>query len=111
MMMAIEKRQYPRAEITWPVTVITHNGPVDGRTENLSLTGTLIRCPEVPDLDDHFRLVFKPAARQLLLATAEMIWSDIFLNDKYAFYAMGVRFTYIPDHDQQLIGEVVSRHT
>jgi hypothetical protein len=109
-MMANEKRQHPRAEITWPVTVITHNGPVDGRTQNISLAGTLIRCPEVPDLNDHFRLVFKPAGRQMLLATGEMIWSDILLDDKYAFYAMGVRFTYLPEHEQHVLGEAVSEH-
>lgn len=110
-MVANEKRQHTRAEITWPVTVITHNGPVDGRTQNISRAGTLIRCPEVPDLDDNFRLVFKPAGRQMLLATGEMVWSDILLDDKYAFYAMGVRFTYVPEHDQHVLGKAVSEHT
>jgi hypothetical protein len=42
-----------------------------------------------------------------LLATAEMVWSDNFLNGKPAFHAMGVCFTYIPDHDYQLIDEAI----
>jgi hypothetical protein len=41
--MTTEKRHYPRVEITWPVTVITPNGPKVGRIQNISLGGALIQ--------------------------------------------------------------------
>ena len=69
--MAKDKRQYPRVEISWPATIITDDGLVSCRSENLSSEGTLIRCSEPPGSLDSFRLVFKPAERQLILATAE----------------------------------------
>ena len=108
--MSIEKRQYPRVEVAWPVTVLTPDGLVIGRAQNLSLVGTLILCPEVPELLYNFRLFFRPAERQLLIATAERVWSSTFVSDNCMSHAMGVRFTYIPDHDYRLIGEAISSH-
>lgn len=108
--MTMEKRQYPRVEVAWPVTVLTPDGLVIGRTQNLSLVGTLILCPEVPELLYSFRLFFRPAERQLLIATAERVWSRTSSNGKSMVHAMGVRFTYIPDHDYRLINEAISSH-
>ena len=109
--MAKDKRQYPRVEISWPATIITADGLMSCRTENLSPVGTLIRCSESPGLLDNFRLVFKPAERQLILATAEKVWSKSFDSNNGTSHAMGVRFTFIPDHDYQLIKGTVSKHT
>lgn len=109
--MAKDKRQHPRVEISWPATIITDDGLVSCRTENLSPEGTLIRCSEPPGLLDSFRLVFKPAERQLILATAEKVWSKSFDNNNGTSHTMGVRFTFIPDHDHQLIKGTVSKHT
>jgi hypothetical protein len=106
--MAIENRRYPRVEISWPVTVVTDNGIISGMTVNLSLVGTLIRCTEIPDLLYDFRLVFRPAERQLLLATAERIWSKTHISDRTMFHIMGVGFTYIPEHDRNLMTEAIS---
>ena len=107
--MAIEKRDFPRVEIAWPVNVATANGLVSGTTQNLSLGGSFIHCPEVPDLDETFRLAFRPSERRLLLATAEMVWSEIVYGERQLVHAMGVRFTYIPDPDRQLISEAISK--
>jgi hypothetical protein len=108
--MAMEKRQHPRVEVAWPVTVVTDDGLVIGRTENLSLVGTLILCPEAPELFYSFRLFFRPAERQLLIATAERVWSRTSINGKSMVHAMGVSFTYIPEHDYQLMSEAISDH-
>ena len=109
--MGIEKRQHPRVEISWSATIITPDGLVSCRTENLSTDGTLIRCSELPDELHNFRLVFKPAERQLILATAERIWSETVDNDPNTPHAMGVRFTFIPEHDFQLISAAISNHS
>jgi hypothetical protein len=108
--MAVENRRHPRVEVAWPVTIVTPDGLVTGRTQNLSLVGTLILCPEVPELLYNFRLFFRPAERQLLIATAERVWSSTFVSDNCMSHAMGVRFTYIPDHDYRLINEAISSH-
>jgi len=67
-------------------------------------------CPELPELLFNFRLVFRPAERKLLLATAERVWSSTSFNGKSMVHAMGVQFTYIPDNDYRLINEAISSH-
>jgi hypothetical protein len=109
--MAKEKRQHPRVDISWPATVITPDGLVSCTTENLSPDGTLIHCPESPELLHNFRLVFKPAERQLILATAERVWFKALDSESSVSHAMGVRFTFIPDRDHQFIKGAVSKHT
>ena len=109
--MAKEKRQCPRVEISWPATIITSDGLVSCRTENLSPEGTLIRCSESPGRLDNFRLVFKPAERQLILATAKKVWSKRSASNNKTSHAVGVRFTFIPDHDYQKIKGTVSGRT
>jgi hypothetical protein len=94
--MTVEKRRYPRVEITWPVTVITPNGPKGGRIQNISLGGAFIQGTKVPELDDFFRLVIRPAESRYIFATARIVWSDTFFNDKSIFHAMGERFKLTP---------------
>ena len=94
--MTTEKRQYPRVETTWPVTVITPNGPKDGRIQNISLGGAFIQCTKMPELDDFFRLIIKPAESRYIFASARIVWSDTFSNNKSMSHAMGVRFKHPP---------------
>jgi hypothetical protein len=102
-LMAKEKRQHPRVNISWPATIVTSHGLVECKTENLSPVGTLIHCSESSGLPNNFRLVFKPAGRRLILATAEKVWSKNFNSKNSTSHAVGVRFTFVPDHDYQLI--------
>jgi len=97
--MAVEKRRHPRVEISWPVTVVTDEGIISGRAENLSFVGTLIRCSEPVELPYDFRLVFRPAELQLLITTAERVWSRTIKSNNSTCQVMGVRFTYIPEHE------------
>jgi len=109
--MAVENRRHPRVEISWPVTVVTDDGIVSGRTENLSLVGTLIRCTEISELVYDFRLVFRPTERQLLIANAERVWSNTIVSNNSTTHAMGVRFTYIPEHERHEFSKVISDQT
>jgi hypothetical protein len=108
--VAVEKRQYPRVKIFWPVTLVTESGIISGRTENLSLVGTLIRCSKIPELVCRFRLVFRPAERQLLIVTAEKVWSSTIVSNNSMSHVMGVRFTYIPDYERRLFANMINHH-
>lgn len=106
-----EKRRYYRAEVSWPVVVFTPSGPVAGVTQNLSLGGALVRCPDVPEMEDIFRLVIKPAARQALQVNAEKVWSDTLVSEDFMPKGMGVSFRFAAnDEDRQLIGKAISKH-
>jgi hypothetical protein len=109
--MATERRQHPRVEISWSATIITPDGLLSCKTENLSADGTLIHCSELPDNLDRFRLVFRPSVRQLILATAERVWSKSVESDRKRAHTMGVRFTFIPAHDYQQISAAISSNS
>ena len=106
--MAIENRSYPRVEVHWPVTLVTENGLVTGTIRNLSLAGVLIQCPPVPDLLYSFCLVLKPSERQQILTTAKRILSKTHRRNGAVLHTMGVGFTYIPEHDRDVMIEAIS---
>ena len=108
--MSAEKRQYPRAEISWPVTIISPDSLVSGRTENLSLVGTLIRCSELLELPYSFLLVFNPTGHRIFLAQAERVWFKSFIEESGISHSMGMHFTFITDHDYHLISNAISSH-
>ena len=106
-----EKRRYYRAEVSWPVVVFTPNGPVAGVTQNLSLGGALVRCPDVPEMENVFRLVIRPAARQVLQVNAERVWSGTLVSEDFMPKEMGVSFQFAAnDEDRLLIGKAISKH-
>ena len=109
--MAVEKRRHPRVEISWPVTVVTDEGIISGRAENLSFVGTLIHCSETVELPYDFRLVFRPAERQLLITTAERVWSRTIIRNNSTSHVMGVRFTFIPEHERRVFSRAIFSHT
>ncbi len=108
--MPFEKRQHPRAQIVWPVTLIGLDGLTGGVTYNLSLAGTLVYCSEMPDRDENVSLVLKPVESQIILATAEMVWSNALISNNNKMHAMGLCFTHVPDRGRQILSEMISNH-
>ena len=89
----------------------TSNGLVDGQTQNISLGGAFIRCPEKINLKDRFRLVMTTKDR-LILVNAEVVWSNGHKSkSKSAYHEMGVRFTNISGNDRTFLSGVISSHT
>lgn len=106
--MAVDKRRYPRVEIAWPVTLMTPYGPVGGTIQNLSLGGACIRLAEVPELEEVFRLVIRPAEQQILPVTAELVWSGTFRENSSVLQGMGVNFKYIADDNVKFINKAIA---
>ena len=89
----------------------TSNGLVDGKTQNVSLGGAFIRCPEKINLEDRFRLVMTTKDR-LILVNAEVDWSNGRKSEgKSAYREIGVRFTNISGNDRTFLSGVISNHT
>ncbi len=105
-----EKRQFPRVEVTWPVTMLTAQGPIEGEVNNISLGGAFVHCQEQPESNETFRMIIKvPHSRQFLRASARVARSNIY-NPEGADEprGIGVRFVEISDDDRQYIREVVA---
>ena len=110
--MGRERRQFPRVEVRWPVTMLTARGPIHGEIINISLGGAFVHCLNEPDSSDAFRMVITvPDSRQFLRATARVARSNIYNPDEAdELPGIGVRFVEISEDDRQYIREVVAKN-
>ena len=108
--MGIEKRQFPRVEVIWPVTMLTSQGPIEGEVINVSLGGAFVHCQEQPESNETFRMIIKvPHARQFLRVSARVARSNIYNPEGTDEpVGIGVRFVDISEDDRQYIREVVA---
>ena len=105
-----ENRRHPRARIKWSVVLMTDDGLVDGRTQNLSQVGGFIRFSKLPKLSGDFRLVITTKDR-LIPLTATLVWSDAnHLQNRSAVSGIGVRFTNISSDDRSFLRGAISQY-
>jgi hypothetical protein len=103
--MAKQRREHSRVEVSWPMSIFSPKGPIDGEVLNISLTGALIRCLEIPDPNEALRLGIEIwEHRHVMFATAETVRLDIQDCDSdYYSYLLGVNFTEISEKDLRFL--------
>ena len=107
--MGKENRDYSRVEVSWPASILSVQGSIDGQVRNISLAGALILLGELPDLTRPLELVIEiPEHNCSLLATAEMVRLDVYDGDNRGpVYALGVRFLDIPEEDLRFLSKTI----
>jgi hypothetical protein len=97
-----QKRKHPRAEVSWPVSVITSQGLFDGEIKNISKGGALIQCRDLPEVDKSLELSINiPDHLLSVSATVEKVRLNIDeSNLALPTYDLAVRFSGI-DIDQR----------
>ena len=92
-----KQRQYSRADVSWPVFLLTPKCIVKGETKNISLGGAFIHFLSDPVQDRSFRLVIKPPNYEgLLVVSAKVAWKSRHLKSQRILSSgMGVQFTQI----------------
>jgi len=126
--MQKEKRKHPRIEMGWPVTMMTTEGniespsrldvkpaqrrPFDGKIENISADGALIRCETLLFRNALFLMGILGVDRKPLWIGAEVVRTEVtFTPDlRPAQIAMGVRFTTISAEDRHFLANMASEH-
>jgi len=96
-----ERREHPRAEVSWPVSMITAQGLFEGEIKDVSKGGALIQCTELPKTDEPLELSIEITDHLLSIsATVEKVRLNLDDSDKaLPSYDMAVRFLGI-DADQ-----------
>jgi len=97
-----ERREHPRTEVLWPVSMITRNGLVAGEIKDISRGGALIHCNELPEPDESIELRIEIPDHLLnVSATVDKVRLNIDDSDKACpSYDLAVRFVGI-DVDQR----------
>jgi hypothetical protein len=98
----VEKRAHPRVETTWPVSIFTSRGLVEGEIKDISKGGALIHCKYLPETDRTLELSIEiPDHLMTISATVEKVRLNIDDSDKvFPSYDLAVRFLGI-DVDQR----------
>jgi chromatin remodeling complex protein RSC6 len=98
----VEKRAHSRVEVTWPVSIFTSRGSVEGEIRDISKGGALIHCKKLPETDRTLELSIEiPDHLMKISATVEKVRLNIDDSDKvFPSYDLAVRFLGI-DIDQR----------
>ena len=103
--IAEQRREHSRVEVSWPMSIFSPKAPIEGEILNISLTGALIRCLEIPNPDEALSLGIEILEHShVMFATAETVRLDIQDYDSYYYsYLLGVHFTEISEKDLRFL--------
>jgi len=104
-----KKREYSRLPVAWPVSILTPAGPIAGEIRNVSLSGALVHCRQLPDPQHFHRLSIEiQKYGQTMLLTVEMIRLDVVYVDHHGpIYSIGTRFVEIDERDLEFLSTKV----
>jgi hypothetical protein len=102
-------REYARAKVAWPLSILTVQGPLEGEVRDISLTGALIHCYELPDPDSPIPMAIEiPEQHYSIFATGEMIRLDIEDEEReHPSFLLGIRFAEISEDDLSFLSQKV----
>jgi c-di-GMP-binding flagellar brake protein YcgR len=104
---AEEKRQHPRVDINWPVSIETAYGTIEAEVRNISLGGAFICCKKPLQLRKVFRMTMIGPENEPLIATAQVAWSNANMpEEKVVNRGMGVRFIKMSDRHIELVKQI-----
>jgi hypothetical protein len=106
-----EKRNKPRIQVKWPITLYTKKGPIKGESRNITTAGIFIHCEEKLRLNEVCRMCIRPPQRESVEVEGKLVWSNLAgLDWEGPYSGMGFSFVKCSDEDQRLLDEVISSH-
>ena len=99
-----EKRIAPRAQVRWPVTMLTSQATVEGEIENISSKGAFVSCKDLPPLEDGFVMVIKAPDHKTMNLNGKIVWSTVVESGEgRSQFGIGVQFTRMTADDSQFL--------
>ena len=110
--MTQERRNYPRANIKWPVKVKTDKGTMDGLTSDVTPNGVFIHCKKPLRLNVAFEMAINiPNSEHSITAKAEVVWSNRWgPDDEITPRGMGVIFVEISSEARKFIARAAKNY-
>ena len=106
-----ERRQHPRVPLALEVILTTPQGPIKGKTANVSVTGlAILFFLEKPEIGHQFEIILKSPEDHELSLTCEKFWSDEFISNEIVYYVIGVEFTKVSPNDREIIAALVEKY-
>jgi Tfp pilus assembly protein PilZ len=106
-----EKRLSSRAEVSWPVVVLTSHGATVAETKNIGASGAFILCRAPLRPKDKLRVFVMAPNRNSINISAEVAWSNPLCSEEDdPPCGVGIRFTRISPADRQYLRNVIAEH-
>jgi len=104
-----EKRRNPRIAISWQALIEMAGQTDNVQLKDISLGGAFVVCAEPLALNDKFKISIRIPNRELLILTAEVVWSNSNVPaDRVVNRGMGIRFIENTEEDRQRLNEALA---
>ncbi|MDH3557992.1 MAG: PilZ domain-containing protein [Deltaproteobacteria bacterium] len=99
-----KKRIAPRAQVRWPVTMLTTQAKVEGEIKNISSKGAFVSCQDLPPLEDGFVMVINAPDHKTMNLNGKIVWSTVVESaEGDSQFGIGVQFTRMTADDSQFL--------
>jgi hypothetical protein len=104
-----ERRETSRICVTWPITVITDKGTIEGESVNITPSGVFLRSKNVLKENETYQMIIKLPKEKHVLLKGRLVWSNLNGEERSeAFSNMGFSFVRVEEEDQRLLRAVIS---
>ena len=108
--MKKSKREYSRVEVSWPVTMHTGKKLLVGEIKDISVSGALIRCEELPSPEETLELSIEVAELSYVFALVENIRFNV--EDSHGngiTYELAVRFKEMTEDERRILYNAIEQ--
>ena len=106
-----EKRLSSRAEVRWPVVLMTSHGATVAETKNIGASGAFILCHAQLRPKEKVRAFVMAPDRKSLNISGEVAWSNpLSTEEDSPPCGVGIRFTSISPTDRQYLRNLITEH-
>jgi PilZ domain len=105
-----DKRQSPRIDVQWPITIFTGEEEIEAETLNISVDGISINCEEPLRLNEHYTISVMPEDALAFEVKGQVVWSDFYgIDEDDTAIGMGLCFVELGEDDCQMLKELVGQ--
>ena len=106
-----EKRLTSRAEVKWPVVLLTSHGATVAETKNIGASGAFILCRAHLSPKEKVKVFVMAPNRNSLNISGEVAWSNpLSTEEDSPPCGVGIRFTSISPNDRQYLRNLIAEH-
>ena len=103
----IDQRHTPRISFCRPAILVFDQKFINVTTEDISMGGILIQCPELIDTDKIIGMVIRYSIEHKILMNVKKIWSTLILTYNFNYRQMRNIITEISPSDQNLLASLI----
>jgi len=104
-----EEVEGQRAEVRWPIALLTPQGPIEGETEYISLSRVLVVSKTVLPAQGDLGLLIQAPNQEVVHITSELVRTKVSdSNDNVTIYSSELKISYISETDKEFLCRIIA---